>query len=120
VGGEYLIELVWRAAAYLGRSVIRRRKLMRAAQWPPVQGLIRSATIEGSLVEVLITYQFQGEYYCDYHKRDLFSKKSAKEYAFRFPAETSCVIRVNRADPQETALFDEDQSPATVCATAAH
>jgi hypothetical protein len=86
----------------------------------PVQGLITSVTTTGGMVEVLITYQFQGEYYCDYHKRDLFWTESAKKYASQFPAETSCVIRVNRADPQETALFDEDQSPATVCATAAH
>jgi hypothetical protein len=120
VGGEYLIELVWQAAAYVTRSVLRRRKLIRAAHWPPVQGLIRSVTTTGGMVEVLITYQFQGEYYCDYHKRDLFWTESAKKYASQFPAETSCVIRVNRADARETALFDEDQIAATVCAIAAH
>ncbi len=109
MGGEYLIELVWRAVRYLGRSVLRRRKLRQAAHWVPVRGLVRSVTREEGLVEVLITYQSNGGYFCDYHKRDLFWKESAKEYASRFPLESRCVIRINPARPEETALLDNDQ-----------
>src|SRR5438046_10708763 len=114
------MEPVRRDAAYVQHTVLRHRKHIRAAHWPPVQGFIRSTTIDGSVVDVLITYQFQGEYYCDYHKRDLFWTESAKKYASQFPAETKCVVRVNHAAPQETALFDEDQTAATVGAVAAH
>ena len=113
MGGEYLVELAGRALAYLGRSLLRWRSLRRAAGWLPVKGLIRSVTRDGSVVEVLITYQFEGGYYCDYHTRDLFSTKSAEEFASRFPAETSCVIRINPMRPEETVLFDNDQ---IVCA----
>jgi Protein of unknown function (DUF3592) len=118
VGGEYLLELVGRAAAYVWRTGVRRRILKRAANWLPVRGLVRSVTRETSVVEVLITYQFEGGYFCDYHKRDLFWTESAKDYASRFPAETSCVIRVNPAQPQETALFDDDQFTAAPVAAA--
>ena len=110
MGSDYLIELVWRTGAYLGRSLIRRRKLREAACWHPITGLVRSVTRDGSVVEVLITYQFEGGYYCDYHQRDLFSKESAEEYAARFPAESHCVIRINPARPETAVLFDEDQT----------
>ena len=118
MGGEYLLELVGRAALYVGRSVLRLRKLRRAANWLPVKGLVRSVTRNASTVEVLITYQFEGAHYCDYHKRDLFWTESAKDYASRFPAETSCFFRVNPAEPQETALFDDDQVTAEPVAAA--
>jgi len=109
MGGEYLIEVVWRALRYLGRSILRSRQLQQAAHWVPVRGLVRSVTREESLVEVLITYQFNGGYFCDYHKRDLFWKASAEEYASRFPPENGCVIRISPTRPEEMVLFDNDQ-----------
>jgi len=70
------------------------------------------------VVDVLIAYQFEGGYYCDYHKRDLLWKESAKAYASRYPVETTCVIRVNPSRPEETAFFEDDQLTAVPIAVA--
>lgn len=109
MGGEYLVELLWRAVSYGVRSLRRRRKLRKAVHWRLVEGLVRSVTTEGSLVEVLMTYEVDGGYFCDYHERDLFLKESAREYASRFPLESSSVIRINPARPEEMVLFEDDQ-----------
>lgn len=119
MGGDYLIELAWRAVAYLGRSLLRRRKLRRAAGWLPVRGRVISVIQKDGTVEVSVTYQVDGGYYCDHHKRDLFWTEAAKEYASRLPAETNCVIRVNPTHPEETAFFDDDQITPMSVATAA-
>lgn len=60
-------------------------------------------------MKVVITYQYNGGYFCDCHKRDLFWKESAKEYASRFPVQANCVVRINPAKPEEAALFEQDQ-----------
>jgi hypothetical protein len=117
LGGDYLVELTFRAIVYAVRAFQRQRKLKAASNWLPVTGLVRSVTRERGVVDVLMTYQFEGGYFCDYHKRDLFFEGSAKEYAARFPSESSCVIRVDPSRPEQIAVFDEDQLKAVQVAT---
>jgi hypothetical protein len=95
---------------YLFRWVKREERLRSAVGWSPARAKIVDAKALGGKIEVLYTYQFDGAYFSNFETRDFFWSQSAGDYARRLEQLTLLAIRVNPNAPEESLIFEDDQT----------
>jgi hypothetical protein len=99
---------------YLIRSLIHFLKFRGAADWAREKATVSSSKAEGlyggHVAEVSYIYVRDGGYFAGTYERPFLLQSSAEDYAARFWQGSQLIIRLKPAQPQTTAILDEDQT----------
>jgi hypothetical protein len=97
---------------YVIRALVRFFQMQRGKAWPIEKATISSITCEGMAyggpyVDLVYTYNRDGEYYSGLHRKGFMSTSSAKEYVARSIVGGQIPIHVNPMQP-ETSIIAGD------------